>query len=227
MRTSALWCSLLAALAVPAAARAEKAYRVHPDYAQRMASVRTLAVVTPDVKAWQVMRNDQPVLNAAWTDASRENVAAALERTLQARGFATRRLASTPKIEATLEDLRPLYRAVVSAVMQATYLNQFTAQKERFEYTVGELSAILPRDVDAFVLVWGHGATSSGGRRAFQILLGNGSYALDQLIIAVVARNGELLWFDPIGSTGYDLRDPASSESFVNTAMKNLPEVKK
>lgn len=227
MRNRALWCSLAAALVLPAAARAEKIYRVHTEYAERMAAVRTVAIVTPDVKAFEIMRNDQAVFHSAWTDLSRENVTAALEKALQARGLATRRITATPELEAALEDVRPMYRAVVSAVFQATYGERFTAQKDRFDYTVGELAPLVGADVDAVVLVWGHGATSSGGRRAFQILLGNGSFALDRLIISVVARSGDVLWFDPIVSTGFDLRDPASSESFVNTAMKNLPEVKR
>jgi hypothetical protein len=228
MRNRALWCSLVvAALVVPAAARAEKTYRVHTEYADRMAAVRTVAIVTPDVKAYEIMRNDQPVFHSAWTDRSRENVSAALEKALQARGLATRRVNATPELEAALEDVRPMYRAVVSAVFQAAYGERFTAQKDRFDYTVGDLSPLLGADVDAVVLVWGHGATSSGGRRAFQLLLGNGSFALDRLIISVVARSGDVLWFDPIVSSNYDLRDPASSEGFVNGAMRNLPEVKK
>lgn len=206
-----------------AGARAEEPFRAHPDLKQRLAAVRTVAVVVPDLRAFEVMRNDQPMFHAAWTDLSRENVTAALERKLQARGLVTARVRATPETEPLLQEVAPMYRAVLSAILQATYSNRFAAPGERFDYTLGDLSALAP-EADAFVLVWGLGVTSSGGRRAFQLLLGSGSFGLDRLVVALVARSGEVLWFDPVVSTGYDLRDPVSAEAFVYSALRYLPE---
>jgi hypothetical protein len=205
-------------------ARAAESYRVHPEYKQRMAAVRSVVVVVPDLKAYELMRNDQPIFQAEWTDRSKENVFAALEGQLKERGLVSRRLEVTPEVELALQDVAPMYRAALSAMLQATYLNSFRAQKDRFDYTLGDLSG-LAADADAFVLVWGRGVTSSGGRRAFLILFGNGAYGVDRLMVAVVARSGEVLWFDPVASTQFDLRDPASAASFVATALSSLPKV--
>jgi hypothetical protein len=225
MRRLVWWCALAAVVLGPVGeARAEESYRIHPEYKQRMAAVRSIVIVVPDLKAYELMRNDQPIFQAEWTDRSRENVFAALERQLKERGLPTRRLEVTPEVDVALQDVAPMYRAALTAILQATYLNGFQAQKDRFDYTLGDLSGLAP-DADAFVLVWGRGVTSSGGRRAFQLFFGNGAFGVDRLMVAVVARSGELLWFDPIASTQFDLRDPASAESFVATALSNLPKV--
>ncbi len=219
-------CAVILILAsVPVIAHAEPRFRVSSEFTQRMESVRTVVIVTPDIKAYELMRNDQPVFQAAWTDTSKANVAAAIQRALVKRGLTARLLGDGA--DAALEDAAPMYRAVLAAIFEATYINKFQAQKERFEYTLGNLGPLIGEDADAAVFVWGLGAASSGGRKAFQLLLGSGSFALDRLVIAVVARDGEVLWFDAIVSGAYDLREAESCGRFVDSAMNELPEVKK
>ncbi len=216
---------LLVALALPAAASAgDKPYRASPEYAERMAAVHTVGIVMPDLKAYEVMVNNKPVFHAEWTDRSRENVAAALERALRARGLEVRRLEPQAD-EGPLQEASLLYQAVVAAVVQATYIFDFPTQKQRFDYTLGDVSDVADSDVDALVFVWGRGVNSSGGRKLFQLLIGGGSYGIDRLAIALVARDGQLLWFDSIASTNYDLRDAESARQFVDTAVSQLPEV--
>lgn len=220
-------CAVLLALSVflPDAGRAaDKPYRASPDYPERMATIHSVAIVVSDLKSYELMVNDKPVFRDDWTDRSRENVSAALERALRARGLEVRRL-QPDATEGPLQEATLLYEAVVAAVVQATYLFDFPTQKERFDYTLGDLGDAVDPAVDALVFVWGRGVNSSGGRKAFQLLLGSGSFGIDRLAVALVARDGQLLWFDAIASTGYDLRDVDSATRFVETATSQLPKV--
>jgi len=125
-----------------------------------------------------------------------------------------------------------LYQSVVAGALQATVANQFPAKVARFEYSLGDLSAMLEAEhLDAVVFTFGQGAVSSGGRKAVQfmsaLLSGAASSGIDRLLVGVVDRRGDLLWFGTFASTSSDLRDPASAGQFVQTLAHDLPAVRR
>jgi hypothetical protein len=100
----------------------------------------------------------------------------------------------------------------------------------RFEYSLGDLQSLFSAEgVDALVFAYGFGNISSGGRATLQVLgalLGGGySVGVDRLFLALVDRTGAVLWFDTESSTSSNLRDPASTGSFVSKMASHLPGV--
>ena len=226
-----LAAALAAALALPAAARAEDARhgRAHPELAARLAAVRTVGLAEPELKIFELTASNQPVFRPDWTDQGRAAVEAGLRQALEIRGLALRPLApASPERQEALRQARLLYGAVAAAVIQATYLNQFPAKVARFEYGLGDLSPLLDAEqVDAVLFVAGSGAVSSGGRQAIQalgaLLAGVTSSGVDRLMVGLVDRQGDLLWFGTYASTTSDLRDERSAGTFVRTLTDDLP----
>jgi hypothetical protein len=225
---------LVVALALPAAVRATDVRngRAHPELAARLAGIHRVGVVPPEVKVFELTSGNQPVLNEKWTEGFRKAVTASVANALRSR-----RVEPVPfepaaaEAKAELAEVSQLYDAVVTAAIQATVANRFPAKLARFEYPLGDLTPLLePAGLDALVFTWGNGVSSSGGRKALQtlsaILVGTASSGIDRLVVGVVDRRGDLLWLGTIASTGYDMRDPASVESFVANLTKDLPAAK-
>lgn len=219
--------ALALAVALPTAGAAAPKHRVHPEYDARMAAVRTVGLVPPEVSCYELTANGSVVPRPDWTDAVRANVAAALEGTLRARNLAVRRVApAAPAAKEELREVQRLYEAVGGAIVQATYANSFPWKLSRFEYTLGDLGPLAAAEgVDALVFTYGVGTNSSGGRIAAELLLGATARAVDRLFVAIVDRTGAVLWFAHDFSTTSDLRDPASARRVVELVTNLLPAV--
>lgn len=219
--------ALALALALPAAATAAPKHRVHPEFDARMAAVRTVGLVAPEVSSYELTANGTLVPRPDWTDGVRANVAAALEGALRARKLAVKRVdPAAPAAKEELREVQRLYEAVGGAILQATYANSFPWKLSRFEYTLGDLGALAAAEgVDALVFTYGVGTNSSGGRIAAELLLGVTARAVDQLFIAVVDRSGAVLWFAQDFSASSDLRDPAGARYVVDLVTNLLPAV--
>jgi hypothetical protein len=214
---------------VPGLASAETpGFRLHPDYAARMASVKSVGVTPAVVKVFEMTAGNNRVLRQDWSDRAVENVTTAVESALRARGLAVKRIVPTEATKAEVEDVQQLFDAVSDAILQATYAYRFPAKMARFEYSVGDLDRLLSASgVDAIVFAYGFGNISSGGRKAVQVLsavVGGGvSYGIDRIFLAVADRSGAVLWFDAVASSGHDLRDAESTAGFVQKATVELP----
>jgi hypothetical protein len=224
----------LAVLLPVAASGAEKLdRRAHPDLAARLSGLRKVGIIEPDVKVYELTASNQAVYRPDWSDEGRKAVASSLDALLRARGLEARPFApTTPDAQQELLEVTRLYHAVTAAVVQATFVNQFPAKVARFEYSLGDLGPLLEAEqLDAVVFTIGSGAVSSGGRKAVQfmsaLLSGASSSGVDRLIVGVVDRRGDLLWFGSLASTSYDLRDPAIAGQFVQRLGSDLPAVKR
>ena len=215
--------ALVLTLVLPAAASAG-GHRLHPEFASRMAGVKTVGLVTPELDAYEVSANGTVLLRPDWTEKVRANVAQALDATLRTHGLAVKPLApAAPAAKEELREVQHLYVAVGNAIVQATYANAFPAKLERFEYTVGDIQALLAAEgVDAAVFAYGRALNSS--RRAPALV--SGSYVLsDSLFVGIVDRSGAVLWFAEADSTASDLRAPPSARYFVEMVTDQLPEL--
>ena len=216
---------------LPMAARASevRSDRFHPD----LSALRTVGIVTPDVKVFELTASNEPVFRPDWSEQSTEAVTRSLEAVLRARGLEPRRFQpATAARQDELREVKLLYQSVVAAILQATFANQFPAKVSRFEYSLGDLGRLLEAEqVDAVVLASGSGAVSSGGRKTVQVLsalfAGVSSSGVDRLVVGVVDRRGDVLWFGILASTSYDLREAGSADQFVQTLAKDLPAVKR
>lgn len=216
---------------LPAAARAEDRFRSHPECAARMAALKQVGVVSPVMKLFELTASNDRVFQPEWSDQARDHVLSTVEADLRARGISAVRFDPPVGKREELRDVALLYEAVASAIVQATYANQFPAKVARFEYELGDLRDLLGPENDALLFAYGYGHISSGGRKALQalsaIVSGVSSRGVDRLTLALVDRGGTVLWFDTLASTQYDLRDPDSASSFVHQLTDDLPPVRK
>jgi hypothetical protein len=222
-RSRAILPGALALLALPGAVPSAD-HRAHPELESRFAAVRTLGLVEPDLDAFELAASGSRVPRPDWSELGRANLLAALRKELEARGFAVKAVA--PAGAEAREELRQvtlLYEAVGGAIVQATYANAFPWKLDRFEYTVGDVEALTAAaGVDALVFVHGTANISSGGRVALQVLGAAGS-GVDWLVLGIVDRKGEVLWFGRIHSTASDVRDPQAASALVRAATDRLP----
>lgn len=226
-------CVLVLLLAGPARAVEPANTRTHPDFTKRLASIRTVGLVTPDLKVFELTAGNTPVFRSDWTEQGQEAVLAALEEVLRQRGLEARRLGGSLPGQAEaaeFHEVQALYELVVGAVLQATYVNHFPAKMRRFEYGLGDLDHLLAAlKVDALLFTNGRGTVSSGGRQALQavgaLLAGVYSTGVDRLVVGLVDRQGDLLWFSVHTSTKSDLRNQASAAEFTRALAEGLPAV--
>ncbi|HTN51693.1 MAG TPA: hypothetical protein VML50_04775 [Anaeromyxobacter sp.] len=75
-------------LLLPAAGRAEEQvlHRAHPELADRLSGLRTVGIVAPEVKVYELTASNQPVFRPDWSEQGKEAVTASLEALLKARG---------------------------------------------------------------------------------------------------------------------------------------------
>ncbi|HET9552163.1 MAG TPA: hypothetical protein VFP50_04285 [Anaeromyxobacteraceae bacterium] len=221
---------LLVLLAPPAATRASDTVttRAHPEAAARLAAIRTVGLVAPDLKLFELTASNQPVFRPDWTDQGRAVMVAGLTEALRTHGMALKPFdPSAPERKEELREVRLLYDAVTAAVFQATITNQFPAKVARFEYPLGDVSALLDGEqVDAVLFVFCQGVSSSGGRKAIQalgaLLAGAYSSGVDRLMVGLVDRSGELIWFGTHEATSYDLRDAHSAGQFASILLEGM-----
>jgi hypothetical protein len=128
-----------------------------------------------------------------------------------------------------LEEARLLYGDVGPSIARATYgYGAFPEKVHNFDYSVGPLNRVMDQaGVDLLVLAYGYDEVSSSGRAVVNTLnaiLGTGSTGGDSFLnVALIDRNGKVLWFDVEMARGaYDLRDPASADSFVRVILDRL-----
>ena len=156
-------------------------------------------------------------------------------KAFEARGVVLKPLAVDRAMQAPLEDLTALYRAVSYSIVEHTYQRfPFPTKLENFDYSLGPIDDVLKRSrADALVIVYGIDQISTTGRKALrgvglvlgsitgQPVVSSGTTALN---IALVDRSGAVLWYNIAGQDGgYDLRDPASARAFVQRLVADFP----
>jgi hypothetical protein len=218
---------------LPVPVRAEEPhYRLHPEFATRMRAVKTIAVIRPTMRLYELTAGGGRTLKPDWSEKSTTVIGDALAAAIARRGQSVVRLEPAPQEAEPWRDVTLLYNAVGGAILQATYTNQFPRKLARFDYSLGDLAPLLePRGADAILFAFGTANISSAGRSALQVLgalVGPGySVGIDRIFLGLVDRSGAVLWFDTFASTGYDLRDPESAAQFVQNVTDHLPEVKR
>lgn len=219
LRPRAILLALVPLVSSVGVARGQE-YRVHPDGAARLSALKTLGLVQPTMLAFELPRGSEPIPRPDWAELARANVAAGLEKELAAQGFLVKRFEpTTPEAKEELRQVSLLYTAVGGAIIQATYLNDFPWKRHRFEYTVGDVGALAAAaGVDALVFVDGVSNNSTGAR------LGGG---LDVIVVALVDRTGDVLWFNRAQSDMSDLRKPYDAQVLVRDATERLRRVRR
>jgi hypothetical protein len=222
---------LAAALLVTACATTP--HRVAPQFETRLSAIRTVALLPPSVKVYELSAGGTREQMDEWSETARHNVVAAISKQLTARGpLAIKPFEPEPgsPLEEEFRDVRALYEAVSASVITHTYVPEtsFPTKQERFEYSLGPLPEFAEAaKTDALLFVYAEDHISSGGRVAlnvFTMLIGMAGGVLiippggaTRITAALVdAKSGDVLWFNARASQGgHDLRNPASAASLV------------
>jgi len=203
-------------------------YRARPEFAQTARSVRTVGLVSPVVKVYELTAGGQTVLKDEWSTQGRKAVTDSLQRALAQKGWKVKVVESTPQIKDDLEEMRLLYGDVGPSIVRATYVYPVFPEKyKNFDYSVGPVRKLLDSaGVDLLVLAYGYDEISSGGRsvvNALNAVFGGSTGGDSFLNVALIDRNGKVLWFDVEMARGsFDLRDPASADDFVRRILDRL-----
>jgi hypothetical protein len=227
---------LLAAGTVQAAE--EESFRTPPDFAQRMKNIKTIAIFRPDIKMFEISTGGVKELRQDWCDECCMKVQTAFLATFQHFGYDLRILDPAQDTSTDLREIMFLYGDVVTSVLRHAYdgPNLFPAKKSNFDYTLGSIDNLLePAGADALLLIRGIDEISSEGRKAMQtfgVLVGLAAGVVvtpnmgkTVMIVGLVDRSGDLLWFNIRGGSGvYNLRDPESVTKLVSQSLEKFQE---
>jgi hypothetical protein len=234
----ALVLTILSVVLLAPLAGCAVAYRAHPEFEQRARQIKSVALLPPDVKVYELSAGGVQEEMDPWSETARNNLQASLgKRAGEAGDFVLKEFdpAGSPSANQEFEDARPLFEAVTLSTLLHAYGEQtgttFDTKKERFEYSLGPLHALADAaGTDALLFVYARDNISSGGRVALRVLgflmvpftLRLGSVLIPDpgytyMVTALVdCKTGDVLWFDQRGSSGgVDLRDPGSADGMV------------
>ncbi|HEY6872091.1 MAG TPA: hypothetical protein VI298_05105 [Geobacteraceae bacterium] len=222
---------------------APKSIRTNPDLAGKSAGMRIVALVTPDVKVYEVSAGGVRELRDEWSEQGRGNVVKAVISRFAGAPVEVRPLAQDGEAAQDVKEVMALFEAVSQSIILHTYSdnnnpNVFPDKVKNFDYSVGSLETILKKSgADALLLVYGEDEIATGGKKALNalgIVTGLAVAAFTGVAIAphmegtamrmaLADRNGTILWYNIKGGTGYDLRNSDSSVNLVNETMEEFP----
>jgi hypothetical protein len=205
-----------------------KPHLARPDYQDALKKVRTVGLVRPYVKVYELDSGGTDTLKDDWSEIGKRNVTAGLTRAFAAKGLRTKPVEPAPDTKEELEEVRLLYEAVVGGIVDSQRF-YFESKRDAFDYTVGPVGRLLDRyGVDALVLSYGRDEISTGGRTALAVasaLFTHVRAGYTAVSLAIVDRQGRVLWFNVRGGEGsFDLRDPESAAKVVDLLVESLGE---
>ncbi|MEJ2725912.1 MAG: hypothetical protein P8175_14975 [Deltaproteobacteria bacterium] len=219
-------------------AAGEGSFRAPPQFAERMKNVRTIAMLRPDIEIFEISSGGVKELRQEWCDEGCEKVQNAFVAEFQRFGYDIEFLDPPQDDSSELREILFLYDDVVTSVLKHAYNgpNLFPAKKTDFDYTLGPIDNVLqPVGADALLLIHGIDEISSSGRKAMQTLgvLAGAAVGLiavpnmgrTVVMVALVDRSGDLLWFNIRGgSGGYNLREPESVSKLASQSFAGFRE---
>ncbi len=208
----------------------EAAPRTRPDLVSRLASIRTVGLIPPEIRIFEFSAGGMLEQRDDWSSAGKENLARGIVRAFEERRIVITPLTIEEGRKEEIEDIQALYRAVVmSILLHSDGPNAFPKERQRFDFTLGSLEPVLDAfGVDALLFVYGRDEISTGGRKTLAVLGLAAGVALRPGIsilgIGLVDRSGELLWYNSDYSAGHaDFRDPESASKFSQGVLSAFP----
>ncbi|MCB9771327.1 MAG: hypothetical protein H6754_02085 [Candidatus Omnitrophica bacterium] len=204
-------------------------YRASPNYPTIAKQIKTIAVMPPDVKMFEISAGGISQEMDEWGEAAKKNIIEALKKNLADRYELNVKFIDEKwlkeKYKDAWRDNRSLYNAVSDSVYTHAFrgVGVFPYKVAAFEYTLGpeidKLSSGL--DADALLFIWGIDYELTGGRKAmefFQAAIGGVYYFHPSVLTMglVNAKTGDLDWIaiSPT-ATEYNFRNQKHIESVV------------
>jgi hypothetical protein len=203
-----------------------------------MKNIKTIAMFQPDIKIFEISTGGVKELRQEWCDEGCVKVQNAFVTEFQRFGYDIKIFDPAEDKSAELREIMFLYDNVVTSVLRHTYggPHLFPTKQTNFDYTLGPIDKLLePAGADALLLIRGVDEISSAGRKTMQtfgILVGLAAGVVvtpnmgeTVVIVGLVDRSGDLLWFNIRGgSGGYNLRDPESVSKLVSQSLDRFQE---
>lgn len=221
---SRLWCLMLVGVVLSGCATT--ANRQTPQLRRDTGQAPRIVVMPIDVELSELSAGGVQQPNAAWTDAARTHMKAALEQEAKSRSV---KLADFNADAGSAEDrdlsaeLVKLHRAVGTAAF-ATQMAPLPSKEGKFDWSLGPDVAAIARtqQADYALFIFLRDSYASGGRVALMIVgaaLGVAMPGGAQVGFAslVDLRSGDLVWFHRLLRGQGDLRTPAAAEETVKT----------
>jgi hypothetical protein len=207
-----------------------------PDGAARLAAVKTIGILPPRVRIFELAAGGTAERRDEWSAEGRDAVLAGLSKALAGKGYEVRLIEMRPERKEEIEELSALIRATGEVIVDnraGGRLFRFPPGAAPFAYSIGSLDSLASAcGVDAFLFVEGFETVSSGGRLAIGVV---GAFAgmhlppgQTGLSLSVVDRSGAVAWFRrdlSVGPFAQTLRAESGAEKIVRSLLDALPPV--
>lgn len=219
-------------------------YPAHPQYKERLSDIRTVALMPPYVKVYQLTVTGRDDLVGEWTETAWRNLAQGMAKQAGPAGRFVLKEFDPASIVATkqeYEDVGPLFEAVALSVLAHVYPGetQFETKRKRFDYSLGPLTSMADAaKADAMLFVHVEAHIPTGGRAALEaagVLIGlfaagagrglGGPHItpLMKIVTALVhPGTGDVLWLDARSYAGRPRVDGASAECLTGDALEDF-----
>lgn len=202
---------------------------------QKLKSIKTFVVVTPEVDIFELNAGGLTEKRDDWSLTGQQNVRLHLEDALKSANLQV--VWADLKSDSTFVPNFALYKSVSHTINMHVMGNgayAFPTKSKKFDYSIGSVNSILERyQADGIVFVYGFDQVSSSGRQALGalgILAGalTGVAVVPRggvtfLSMAVVDRDGYVAWYGRRVSEGSaDLRKAGDAKNWTKSLVKDL-----
>lgn len=185
-------------------------------------------MVEPDVQLALLNAAGLQEPRADWSETSRDNITAEVEKALKARGHAAKPLQPDEAMSGRVGQLLRLNQAVVTSVQTSAL---FPTKKGPFDWTLGEGAQTIGTtyEGDYALFISCRGSWSTGGRYLAFLAVAAAGVAIPMGGQAATAslvdlKTGRIVWFNTtVAGAGDDMRTPEGAATVVNVLLKNLP----
>jgi len=216
--------------------------RTAPNYSEHIKSVKTVAVLPPDVKVYKITAGGVRELMDEWSDEAKQATTEALQKHLGSLYAYQIKIISEKELKASHHELwesnQGLYSAVAREALLHAYIGpeQFPYKAKVFDYTLGPDVSELAKayGADLLVFVYGYDHDSTVGRTVLKAwnLIVSTAISNSPVIMAdpsammlgvVNGTTGDLEWFKVTpGDLQCSFRDPKKVDSIVEWLLRDM-----
>ena len=219
--------------------------RTAPSFDSTIKTVKTIAVMPPDVKVFKITAGGVTEQIDEWSDQSKKLIEAALKKHLGERYGFEIKFVSEDWLKTNHKDVwtanRALYEAVCLSALLHAYsdINTFPAKLKNFDYTLGEevqeLSSIVQTDALLFVYGFDYEATACRAalwwwNLSLAVLTGSSLLPTNpsMMIVGLVdGKAGDVVWFKTSNpSVEYSFRSEKHIDMLMEWLLKDLVKKK-
>ena len=188
------------------------AYRLHPEFVARAASIKESVLITPDVNMYELSSGGVVVLRDDWSKVGQKNLQNAILKDFKDKRCDVKLVVMDRRTATEMAEVQMLYKLVHKTMDQYTFgPRQPRTTNNGFNFSLGSLEPILQKlDADAMIFVTGYDQVYQDGRKVM-------------VDLAIADSSGTILYYSVKGTTrGRDLRDPVSTTALIRDLLSGF-----